>query len=144
MMNTIEQNCEGCTIYSLDLKITRVKHILSLVDDARQYANDWNDNNIVQILNHLQQSSQTWEHLLHTTGGKLEIPKCAIYILEWDFDEHRSPFPKKHTTSSINIQSSETKTKQLIPHLSNDIPFKYLRVHTSPNGCQKKQSEVTF
>ena len=80
----------------------------------------------------------------HNGGGLLEIPKCAIYTLEWDFDEQGIPFLKKHTTSSINIQSSETKTKQLIPHLSNDVPFKYLGVHTSPNGYQKKKSEVTF
>ena len=144
MMATIEQNCEGCTIHSPDKKLTWTKHILGLVDDARQYANDWNDNNMVQIQNYLQHSSQTWEHLLHTTGGKLEIPKCAIYTLEWDFDEQGIPFLQKHTTSSINIQSSETKTKQLIPHLPNDAPFKYLGVHTSPNGCQKKQSDVTF
>ena len=69
MMDTIEQNCEGCTIHSPDKKLTWTKHILGLVDDARQYANDWNNNNIVYILNYLQQSSQTWEHLLHTTGG---------------------------------------------------------------------------
>ena len=58
------------------------KHILGLVDDARQYANDWNDNDIVHILNYLQNTSQTWEHLLHTRGGELEILKCAIYTLE--------------------------------------------------------------
>ena len=40
MMDTIEQNYEGCTIYSPDKKITLVKHILGLVNDARQYAND--------------------------------------------------------------------------------------------------------
>ena len=84
MMCTIEKNCEGCTIYSLDRK-KLVKHILSLVDDTRQCANDWNDNYIVQILNHLQESSRTLEHtleyLLNTTGVKLEILKCDIYTL---------------------------------------------------------------
>ena len=28
--------------------------------------------------------------------------------------------------------------------MSNDVPFKYLGIHTSPNRCQNKQSEVTF
>ena len=76
--------------------------------------------------------------------GKLEIPKCAICTLEWDFDEYEILFLKKHSTLSINIQLSETKTKQLIPHLPNDVPFKYLGVNTTPNGCQRKQSKVTF
>ena len=35
MMDTIEKICEGYTIYSPDKKITWVKHILGLVDDAR-------------------------------------------------------------------------------------------------------------
>ena len=75
MMDTIEQNCEGCTIYSPDRKIKWVKHILGLVDDARQYINVWNDNDnanangIDQILTDLQDYSQTWDHLLNTTRG---------------------------------------------------------------------------
>ena len=31
----------------------------------------------------------------HDGGGGLEIPKCTIYTLEWDFDEQGSPFLKK-------------------------------------------------
>ena len=81
---------------------------------------------------------------LNTTGGKLEITKYAIYTLEWDFDKHGIIFLKENTPSSITIQSSETKTNQRIPHLPNNIPFKYFWVHTSPNICQNKQSYITF
>ena len=70
---------------------------------------------------------------LNTTGGKLEIKQCAIYTLEWDFDKHGITFLKENTPSSITIQSSETKTNQRIPHLPNNLSFKYLWVHTSPN-----------
>ena len=51
---------------------------------------------------------------------------------------------KENTPSSITIQSSESKTNQIIPHLPNDILFKYRGVHTSPIVCQNKQSDVTF
>ena len=43
------------------------------------------------ILSTLQHTSQTWKQLLATTGGKLEIPKCAVYTLKWIFDAHGIP-----------------------------------------------------
>ena len=39
---------------------------------------------------------------------------------------------------------SETKINHRIPHVTNDVPFKYLGVHISPNGYQNKQSDVTL
>ena len=109
MMDTIEYTCDGFIIYSSDGIIKWVKYIIGLVDDARQYTNNWTDNDINQILYNLHDSSQTWEHLLNTTGGKSEIPKCAIYTLKWDFDKQAINFLKENTQSSITIQSSETK-----------------------------------
>jgi hypothetical protein len=35
------------------------------------------------ILCFLQSDAQTWEKLLHTSGGKLEIPKCKFGVFEW-------------------------------------------------------------
>ena len=56
----------------------------------------------------------------------------------------RGSFSKK--TYNIIHQHSiiRNKTPKTILHLSNDVPFKYLGVHTSQNGFQKKQSEVNF
>ena len=41
MMKLISQICNGLEIISPDKQITWTKHILGLVDDARQYSNDW-------------------------------------------------------------------------------------------------------
>ena len=68
IMETIKKTCEGYTLESPDGIIKWVKHILVLVDDAWQYVNDWITNDINQILRTLQDSSQTWEPLLNTTG----------------------------------------------------------------------------
>ena len=31
--------------------------------------------------------AQSWEHLLYTSGGKLGIRKCELYLMEWNFHE---------------------------------------------------------
>ena len=57
---------------SLDKKLQWIKYILGFVVDNMQYANEWNTSNLSNVLNKLQHAAQTWEHLLFTSGGKLE------------------------------------------------------------------------
>ena len=38
-------------------------------------------------MKYLQQASQYWEHVLFTTGGKVQYSKCMLYIIEWKFNE---------------------------------------------------------
>ena len=123
--------------------MTWTKHILDLVDDARQYSNDWTSNQMINILSKLQHVSQTWEHLLATTGGKLKIPKCAVYTLKWIFNTHGIPSLDKDCKAKIRISSSETSEHTTIPHLPNDVPFKYLGVYTTPIGDQHCQLRET-
>ena len=61
-------------------------------------------------------------------GGKLEITKCAVYTMKWNFDEQGIPYLDNNCKVTIHISSSETKTQQIIPYLSNHVPFKYLGV----------------
>ena len=55
----------------------RLKTIIGFVDDKRQYTNDWINNDFNTATTNLQEAAQGWEHLLHTTGGQLELSKCA-------------------------------------------------------------------
>jgi hypothetical protein len=43
------------------------------------------------IASELERDGQTWERLLWTTGGKLELPKCLCYILSYIFDPDGTP-----------------------------------------------------
>ena len=67
---------------SPDKQIQTSKYILGNVDDSRQYTNDWIDNELINIMNKLTDDSQTWEQILYTSGGKLEIIKYAIFVLQ--------------------------------------------------------------
>ena len=114
------------------------------MDDTRQYANDWETDQIQIIIDKLTKSSQMREQLLSTTGGKLEIHKCAVYTIKWNFDEQGIPYLDKNCKATIHISSSETKTQQTIQHLFNHVPFKYLRVSSAPNGSQNIQFQESF
>jgi hypothetical protein len=41
------------------------------------------------IILFLQSDVQNWEELLYTTSGKLEIPKCKVGVIDWEYDKFR-------------------------------------------------------
>ena len=81
MMETLEQLKKGCILMSPNKIITWEKTIIEFVDDKRQYTNDWINNDLDTSTTHLQEVAQGWEHLFHTTGGQLELSKCAWYYI---------------------------------------------------------------
>ena len=64
------------------------KIIPAFVDDLRKYSNDWENNNQHIILKKLKVSAQALEHLLYMSGEKLELDKCALYIIQWIFSKY--------------------------------------------------------
>ena len=84
MMETLEQLKKVCILMSSNKQITWEKTIIGFVDDKRQYTNDWINNDLDTTNTNLQEASQVWEHLLHTTGGQLKLSKCAWYCISWN------------------------------------------------------------
>ena len=82
MMRVIEQSFSGYVTSSPNRLYQLTKYIIGFVHDKGQYYNDWKETNLAKIITQLKHASQSWEHLLYTTGGKLEISKCGIYIME--------------------------------------------------------------
>ena len=81
IMSTLDKHEEGCTIVSPDKKIKWGTVIIEFVDEKRQYANDWKHNFLLSASNKLRSAAQSWEHLLYTSGGKLELTKCVWYCI---------------------------------------------------------------
>jgi hypothetical protein len=62
------------------------------------------------ILEEAQQAIRWWEALLHSTGGKLELTKCFIYLQFWVYDEEgvaRTLSPEEFPMKVV-ITDSET------------------------------------
>jgi hypothetical protein len=64
---------------------------------------------MMYIILFLQRDTQTWERLLYTSGGKLEIQNCVFAIFEWTADHWGRPTLKQSTNNNLFIRDSATK-----------------------------------
>ena len=82
MLDAIKKTCEGYTLESLTQNIKWVEYILGIVDDARQYANNWmkifQKQSIVEF--NMRHSAGK---ILSMTGGELECNKCSHNLMHW-------------------------------------------------------------
>ena len=82
--------------------------------------------------------------LITYNGRKIRNTKmCYIHII-MGLQQTRDSFSQIKHTIINKYKPSETKINHRILHVTNDVPFKYLGVHISPNGYQNKQSDVTL
>jgi hypothetical protein len=74
----------GMNFRSLSGNITDSRTTDALVDDATNGVNDAHSRFPLRemiITHRLRQQAEAWEQLLHTSGGKLELPKCLVYLM---------------------------------------------------------------
>jgi hypothetical protein len=107
------------------------------IDDASNFANNflrWLQHSVDQeeITHLLQRDAQTWERLLHTSGGKLRPDKCLYYILHWSFDEEGRATPSLPTEDLHLTLSTGTSTKDhTIVHYPHHKAHRTLGVYLS-------------
>jgi hypothetical protein len=89
----------------------------------------------------LQRDTQTWEKLLHASGGKLEIPKCIFALFEWTFDNWGRATLSKTTQNHIHLTSSETNQLETIPQMSTADSYKYVGVQLALDGNMDAQTK---
>ena len=111
---------------------------IGFVDDKRQYTNDWLRNYPHTVTSSLQESAQGWKRLFYTTGGKLNLTKCAWYCISWTFTPDGLPIITENNNHIIRIQSSANKSTVTIKQLPITSPFKYLGVDNTPLVTQTK------
>jgi hypothetical protein len=79
-------------------KINEQRVMDAFVDDSTSRNNRFKEslhnrsrNYIRQIVSDLSHTAQTWEKLLYSTGGALELSKCFYYLVHWIYDTHGNP-----------------------------------------------------
>ena len=65
--------------------------MIDFVDDKRQYTNDWLNNSLVTAATNLQDATQGWENLLHTSGVQLRLSKYTWYCISLSFTPGELP-----------------------------------------------------
>jgi hypothetical protein len=85
-----------------------------------------------------QQDSQTWERLLWTSGGLLNLSKCAFYIMAWKFDAKGHPsYNPKSDTPPLRLTCGNKAGAAAVNILDFDETHKYLGNHLA-TGMQMK------
>jgi hypothetical protein len=80
------------------------------------------------VVSLLQHDAQTWERLLYTSGGLLNITKCLYYISCWKFDSEGlpSPVPKLDIQPPLTLTSGVSTDPTPVPHHNFDEAHRYL------------------
>ncbi|MGB0425122.1 MAG: hypothetical protein ACPGED_12395, partial [Flavobacteriales bacterium] len=68
-----------------------------------------------------QQDAQTWNDILFTSGGKLELPKCGFHVIYYEYTEAGIPYMLHSTNRPINLKAND----------NTQIPIQEKDIHTS-------------
>jgi hypothetical protein len=87
----------------------------------------------------LQRDTQMWEQLLHTSGGKLEIPKCVFAIFDSTFDKWGMAVLLQTTPNHLHLQCSDTKQPAIITQISTTTAYRYVGIQLALDGNMQTQ-----
>jgi hypothetical protein len=90
----------------------------------------------------MQAEAQTWERLLWSTGGALELSKCFFYIMAWDFRKNGEPIllDLPHMPDiEIELTSGQDPIAHPIEHKSCFAAHRTLGVWPTPSGDNEEQ-----
>jgi hypothetical protein len=89
-----------------------------------------------ELVERLQNVAQTWEHLLHLSGGKLNLAKCSWYVMYWEWEKGR-PRLREITPTDPTIrlqQGSNVSAPTEIRRTRPDESTRMLGVYLNPLG----------
>ena len=106
-----------------------------------------NDSSYEEMIFCLQEISQTWEHLLHLSGGSLNLKKCNWYILFWDWKNSRPILreinpkgPQVELTQGIDSRNSTRLNAWTFPQQPGFSASIYPLEATSPNKSKSAKT----
>jgi hypothetical protein len=90
-----------------------------------------------ELASGLQKGAQTWERLLGSTGGQLELPKCLYYLMIFDSKPDGTPTLRKAAdmgTDLISMTTGTSDTSTNIEHRDYSQAHRTLGLYPSPTG----------
>ena len=88
------------------------------------------------IAHHLEIIAQDFERKLHSTGGKLSLPKCFWYLVHWVWDEEGTATMTKipQSPASIKLTQGSFPTTVSIKREEIDKSIRTIGVRVNPLG----------
>jgi hypothetical protein len=110
------------------------------IDDASNCTNDFiawlhQQPDAVNVVTMLEHDSQTWERLLWTSSGLLNLSKCLYYVVSWTFDSEgrASMTPAPDIQPPLTLSSGDDLRRSAVRHFNHDETHSYLGDWLSTN-----------
>ena len=142
MFTALSSICKGFTTRCVNGKKKLCTVGTGYVDDVTllvttKYSEEQTE---TQVKKRIKRMAKTWEKILHTTGGKLELSKCFWIPITWGWKKGRLKMRNKgrHPTE-LKIKESESGNKVRIKRISPIVAEKRLGVQYSLDGKWKEE-----
>ncbi|KAI2511184.1 hypothetical protein MHU86_3149 [Fragilaria crotonensis] len=90
LLNTLERVVPNRIRFkSADGNIVHERLVDAFVDDTAIGLTDNGDLSLTALVQALEKVAQTWEQLLHFSGGALNLSKCSWYVMFWNWRQGR-------------------------------------------------------
>jgi exonuclease III len=124
--------------------ISQCRHSEGFVDDVTSVYNDFAkwinaDPTVTEVVHGLEVQAQTWERLLFSSGGLLELQKCMYYIMFWTWDEFGAP--SLLARDEITRQAGQLKLTSGINETANEIVHKDCSETHTTLGMEKNPAQ---
>jgi hypothetical protein len=97
----------------------------------------------ITLTNRLGEMAQTWEQLLHLSGGALNLKKCAYHILVWEWKAGRPVLRTIHDDDpALRLYQGTNRAVEQIRRTDPTSASRILGVHISPVGDFLSQIQV--
>jgi hypothetical protein len=142
------EHCHGVSFCDPTNKTEHRRTSDGFVDDVTHFYNKGLKHSLTttvrveDVIRGLEKEGQTWERLLWSTGGKLELTKCLYYILHYRFAPDGTPTMEEATNmenTHLSLTSGICPQKNPINHRDCSQAHRTLGVWPTPQGTQEKQ-----
>jgi hypothetical protein len=139
---SLSAGIKGMEFQSVDNKVIVQSKGAAFVDDtglcATKPKEDSQSTSLPQhipVINQLQRLAQEWERLLYSTGGALNLSKCFLFVLAWDW---KGSTPKLVTSTTaaaeLLLTSGASMNPEAIRQIDPTQSFRTLGIHITPSG----------
>ena len=144
-----EDNVPGLAFNDPWNDISESWRVGAFVDDTNQGVMDpTGDLSPTALVEHLRQAGQTWEKLLHISGGCLNLAKCSWTLQYWTWLNGRPTLqPNAPTDPILLMTSGRSPEHHIITRHSNKSELKGLGVYMNFKGTfalHAKMMKVKF
>ena len=96
---------------------------------------------VPEIVGHLQHTAQTWERILFSSGGSLNIPKCFWYLVYWEWPQGRPTMMNSVSAPGIvALTQGNSPVYSVVQRKETWEAMRTLGVRVAPDGNFKKEA----